>query len=463
MKAMENARSIHQKSEKLLSPLINLNPMRKTKKQLSSVTNISGLNPPLSPKSFLSSPVSSLPLIPRLSLHRFSSDHAKVFPQWLLERSDFKKSYLKYSSEVDIGKICLKPNTQRNSLENQELKSWCKSCVFFKSFSDSACNEVCSRLSTQEFTPGQLLIREGEKGNEMFILYKGRVGIYKQGTSEYLEIMGPANVIGESSLENNCLRTANVVAIDNVIALKINKDNYQNVILRQKHKQKVLILKILKEIPFFKELLSAKLEYLAWSMLSLHYDSQQSVYLEGQFANGIYFIKEGSVQLMTYVTVTNKKNLPTTRTGNETMVNRKIYELPVKTVLQGDFFGEEEVISDGKRKHKAVCLENCEILILKKEIIFEIFGEKERNDIGNIHEKPKTKKILAKEHQKKLKLKKIKYTAMLDATCAVPNQSGRMEIDRLLRKKAVLAKSVHYKFHKEINESLVREDCYYKK
>lgn len=460
---MEKAKSIHQKSEQLLSPLRNLNPMRKMKKHLSSVTNISIANPPTSPKSFLSSPVSSLPLIPRISLHRFSSDHAKVFPQWLLERSDFKKSYLKYSTEADIGKICLKPYTQRNSLENLELKSWCQSCVFFKSFSDSACTEVCSRLSTQEFAPGQLLIREGEKGDEMFIIYKGRVGIYKQGTSEYLEIIGPANVVGESSLENNILRTANVVAIDNVVALKIAKDNYQNVILRQKHKQRVSVLKMLKEVPFFKELLSAKLEYLVWSMAVLHYDSQQFVYLENQSANGIYFIKEGSVQLMTFVTVTNKKNLPTTRTGNETMIERRIYELPVKTVFQGDFFGEEEALNDGKRKHKAVCLENCEILMLKKEVIFEIFGEKERNDFGNIHEKSKTKKILAKEHQKKLKLKKMKYIAMLDATCAVPNQSGRMEIDRLLRKKAILAKNVHFKFHKEINESLIREDCYYKK
>ncbi|OMJ93428.1 hypothetical protein SteCoe_3541 [Stentor coeruleus] len=460
---MDKARILHQNSGKLLAPLLYLSPKKKQGKCLSSATNLSSPISPLTSKSLFSSPASSIVLKSRNSLKRVSSDQDNVFPQWLLERHDFKMSYLANASEIDIGKICSKPHKLRDSLENRELNSWCRSCAFFKPFSDFTCSEVCSRLSTQEYPPGKVIIQEGEPGDRMFIIYKGRVGIYKQGFSGALDILGSTNAVGETSLETNCLRTASVISIDTVVALKLMKEDYQNIVLRQKHKQRICIVNLLKDIPFFQSLLSAKLELLAWSMLLMHYDPQQTVYLEGQMASGVYFIKEGTVQLFTHVTVINKKNIPIAFNKKETLVHRKTYEINVKKVMKGDFFGEEETLNQGKRKHKAVCLENCEILLLKKEVIFELLGEKERSAIENIHEKPKTKKILAKELQKMLKAKKIKYTAILDATSVAPLPQGRNEIDRKLRKKAMLAKSAHFKFHKEATESLIKEDCFYQK
>lgn len=460
---MDKARTLHQKSERLLAPLLHLSPKKKEKKHLSIAINQSNPMSPVTSKSLFSSPAGSIVLKPRNSLKRPPVDYDNVFPQWLLERHDFKMSYLANASEIDIGKICSKPHKLRDSLENRELTSWCRSCAFFKPFSDFTCSEVCSRLSTQEFSPGKVIIQEGEIGDRMFIIYKGRIGIYKQGFSGVLDILGSTNVVGETSIETNCLRTASVISIDNVIALKLMKEDYQNIVLRQKHKQRICIVNLLKDIPFFQSLLSARLELLAWSMLLMHYDPQQAVYLEGHMASGIYFIKEGTVQLMTNVTVINKKNIPTAFNKKETLVHRKTYELLVKTVIKGDFFGEEETLNQGKRKHKAICLDNCEILLLKREVIFELLGEKERFAIESIHEKPKTKKILAKELQKMLKAKKINYTAMLDATCVAPLPQGRLEIDRKMRKKAMLAKSAHLKFHKEANESLIKEDCFYQK
>lgn len=460
---MDKAKNHHQKSETSLAPLISPSLKLKTKKFYSSISNlnISNIsNISSSPNSICSF---SLPHMTLKPINRKSSDNHSVFPQWLLERHDFKTKLLDKPYEVDISKICSKPYKLRDSYENNELISWCRSCVFFKSFSDYACNEVCSKLLSQEFSPGQALINEGEVADRMFIIWKGRVGIYKQGMNGCLNVLGSKNVIGETALEANCLRTASVIAIDKVITLKLMKEDYLVSIFRQKHKQRVTVVSLLKTIPFFQDLLSARLETFAWNMLFIHYDKNNAVYLEGQDTTGLYFVKEGSVQLLAHVTVIDKKSIPTTHTGKEMLVQKKTYELPVKTVLQGDFFGENEVFANRKRKYKAVCKENSEILLLKKETIFEMLGEKELEIVANLHEKLKSKKTLVKELRKKISAKKRSYKAVLDAHCAAPVPQGRLEIDRKMKRKTQLAKSALFKFNKELNESLLVEECFYQK
>jgi CRP-like cAMP-binding protein len=396
------------------------------------------------------------------SLTRPLPELPDIYPQWLLDRSDFQSTLSLHTGETDIGRICSKPHKQRDSIENRELCTWCRSCAFFKAFSELTTAEVCSRLSTQYYAPGDALIREGEVGDKMFILIKGRVGIYKKGVVGSLDTIGPANIVGETALEANCLRTATVVAIENVTALQLTKDDYTNIIARQKHKQRSAILGLLKSIPFFGELLSARLEMIAWNMLLMHYDAGQTVYLESQIASGLYFIKEGSVKLMTTVTVTNKCKIPTHFNVKETFVQKKTYELLVKKVNAGDFFGEEELLNGQFRKTRAVCLEPSELLLVRKDVIFDMFSEKERNLIGIAHEKMKSKEELRKELKEKIVSESKMQKAIDEVKGGKGSQQGKISIDRLIRRKEV-AKSVNFKMWSDENRSLLKEECFFER
>lgn len=77
----------------------------------------------------------------------------------------------------------------------------------------------------QFFKAGSLIYIEGDPGRDMFIIKSGKVKILKQeGTHTIiLAILGPGSVLGELSLLDNMPRTATVMALDDVTALKIDQ------------------------------------------------------------------------------------------------------------------------------------------------------------------------------------------------------------------------------------------------
>ena len=129
--------------------------------------------------------------------------------------------------------------------------------------SDFSCNDLCSKLSTHKFKPGDKIIKEGEIGENMFIIIKGNVEIYKENIEGFIDIVGPENIVGTTSLESDCIRTATVIAKNHVTALQLTKDDYLSIAMRQKHKQRSGIVNLLKNLKFFKDLMGARLDMLA--------------------------------------------------------------------------------------------------------------------------------------------------------------------------------------------------------
>jgi CRP/FNR family transcriptional regulator, cyclic AMP receptor protein len=74
-----------------------------------------------------------------------------------------------------------------------------------------------------KYSPGSVLISQGEKGSGLFILTKGTVRITRtnspDGAEEVLGTAGMADIIGEMALLDDMPRSATVTAVDDVSAL----------------------------------------------------------------------------------------------------------------------------------------------------------------------------------------------------------------------------------------------------
>lgn len=73
--------------------------------------------------------------------------------------------------------------------------------------------EKCGR----SYNPGDLIFREGDMGNEMYIIQSGKVKITKQlknGEEKTLVILGPGDFFGEMAVIDKDVRSANAVALD---------------------------------------------------------------------------------------------------------------------------------------------------------------------------------------------------------------------------------------------------------
>ncbi len=69
----------------------------------------------------------------------------------------------------------------------------------------------------RSYNPGDNIFREGDVGNEMYIIQSGRVKITKQlkdGVEKTLVILGPGDFFGEMAVIDKDVRSANATAVD---------------------------------------------------------------------------------------------------------------------------------------------------------------------------------------------------------------------------------------------------------
>lgn len=79
------------------------------------------------------------------------------------------------------------------------------------------------------YKPGELIFREGEKGDAMYLIRAGQVVVVK-GDFENPTILGyrgPGDIIGEMALLEGRPRSANNVALEDVRALRIDRELFQ--------------------------------------------------------------------------------------------------------------------------------------------------------------------------------------------------------------------------------------------
>jgi CRP/FNR family transcriptional regulator, cyclic AMP receptor protein len=87
---------------------------------------------------------------------------------------------------------------------------------------------------TKTYAPGAVIFQEGEEGEEMYIIQKGRVRISKSfgGKPLVLSILDKGDFFGEMAIVNRIKRTATVTAIEPVELLAFDREGLVNMITK---------------------------------------------------------------------------------------------------------------------------------------------------------------------------------------------------------------------------------------
>jgi serine/threonine protein phosphatase PrpC len=91
----------------------------------------------------------------------------------------------------------------------------------------------------RRFEKGQHIINEGERGNEMFVLFRGRVDVLKSG-HRIAQLSGGGH-FGEMGLVDRAPRSATIVAAEDTSAISIDRDS----LLRLMRRESLLAVKLL--------------------------------------------------------------------------------------------------------------------------------------------------------------------------------------------------------------------------
>lgn len=114
-----------------------------------------------------------------------------------------------------------------------------KQLFLFRSFSEQELLRVMRIIYTERYTQGQFIIREGEPGNELYVIIDGSVDVTLEGA--HLTSLGVGSHFGELALVDGHPRSASISARTDVSLLTIVRDDF-NRLLREDHTLGVKLL-----------------------------------------------------------------------------------------------------------------------------------------------------------------------------------------------------------------------------
>ncbi|MBC2713215.1 MAG: HDOD domain-containing protein [Desulfosarcina sp.] len=114
---------------------------------------------------------------------------------------------------------------------------------FFNSFTaDEKRQMVSDDAHFRVYKPGEMLIRQGSSDQSLFIIFTGTVNVTEGVGGTILAVLRAGDIFGEMAFLTDTRRTANVVAMESVIALKLDRVLFEQLSLeiREKFKDKII-------------------------------------------------------------------------------------------------------------------------------------------------------------------------------------------------------------------------------
>lgn len=137
------------------------------------------------------------------------------------------KKRLGYDESEFLGNL---PASLKNEVELYLKRKIINTIPLFKETSEDFLNAIALQLKPAIFLPGDFIIREGDEGNEMYLIIKGKVKVYKNKTPDAKFELQQGSFVGEIALLKNEPRMANVVADTFVDVYVLKRDIFEYVV-----------------------------------------------------------------------------------------------------------------------------------------------------------------------------------------------------------------------------------------
>ncbi|MDA8020030.1 MAG: cyclic nucleotide-binding domain-containing protein [Thermoanaerobaculia bacterium] len=123
--------------------------------------------------------------------------------------------------------------------ESLEVCEFLAKVPAFRRYTPGALAEIAEELTLRKLPSGTSVFRQGDPGDEFYVVWKGRVAIVDEAADERLAVLGPGQFFGEMALVSGKPRNASAVVEEDAELLSLNKDEFQRALQREKdfHRQ----------------------------------------------------------------------------------------------------------------------------------------------------------------------------------------------------------------------------------
>uniref|UniRef100_A0A3B3SH53 cGMP-dependent protein kinase n=1 Tax=Paramormyrops kingsleyae TaxID=1676925 RepID=A0A3B3SH53_9TELE len=249
------------------------------------------------------------------------------------------------SAEPTSGHYCAEAQGQPCSLERVRKNSSTKKLInsalmnndFLKRLEPQHMREVVECMYEQTYTQGQLVIKEGEPGNYLYVLAEGLLEVNQN--EKLLGQMGPGTAFGELAILYNCKRTATVKAVSQARIWALDRQMFQNIMMATTQARNEKYFSFLRSVSLLKELPEEKLAKIVDCFEVDYFNKGDYIIREGEEGDTFFIIAKGEVSV--------------TQTVEGCFEPQEI-----KTLGVGDYFGEKALVSEDVRSANIISKEN---------------------------------------------------------------------------------------------------------
>jgi len=126
------------------------------------------------------------------------------------------------------GVIMVQPN---------EIVPFLRQVEMFRYVAPDALGAILSRTSEKVFDSGEVLFHEGDPGDRLYVLLRGKVRVYveRQGTTLTYNVLEAGTCFGEMALVEDALRSASVRAEEPCRCVMLEKQDFLELLQEHPH------------------------------------------------------------------------------------------------------------------------------------------------------------------------------------------------------------------------------------
>ncbi len=143
---------------------------------------------------------------------------------------------------------------------------------------------------------GEVIIRQGEEGDNFYVVEQGRFGVDVDGR-EVVQI-GPGGSFGELALMYNTVRAATVTSLTPGKLLQVDRGTFRRVIIDLAYQKRCKYMNFLRTVPLLSSLTEAEIGKVADALEAVEFPTNHQVIKQGDPGDSFYIISDGSAQVL---------------------------------------------------------------------------------------------------------------------------------------------------------------------
>ncbi|KAF4325567.1 hypothetical protein BBO99_00002005 [Phytophthora kernoviae] len=164
--------------------------------------------------------------------------------------------------------------------------------ILFKSLDEKQHDIVLDAMFPKEFEPGDIIIKQGDDGDNFYILESGVCEVYKDG--ELVQTCTEAMSFGELALMYNSPRAATVKAVQHSKAWALDRQTFKFIIMETTLKKREAHKGFIERVPLLESLSEFERLTVADALKTETFSDGEVIIAQGDDGNLFYIIEEGS-------------------------------------------------------------------------------------------------------------------------------------------------------------------------